>query len=1199
LEVDGLYEIPLVTEGQQVKHPFFVVKGLSEPMIVGIDLIQKHGIRYCPVQRTFSTTDQGHWQTGHLKVRQETKIPPFSVRQVKTRVVTDAGGSPSSAHTCLVHVTANDLPLITGGPALLQTDGQGVCLIEVTNCGPLEVELQRNDFVGHVENISTCEIRELNPGYINAVAAQNVPPKEKLTAEKIDFIDRILKQNVPSEFVDDYKKIILRHHDVISRDKFDLGRTNTLLHEISLKTDEPIYVKQFKIPEAHRAEVEKHVAEWLKLGVVQPSRSKYNSPIFVVAKKNGGLRLVQDFRALNAQTHIDKYSMLDVTECIAEIGRSGSGIFTTIDLTGGFWQMLLHPKSRPYTAFTVPGQGQYQWVTSPMGLLGCPASFQRLMETVVKGIPNVLVYIDDLLLHSEDHPTHLQLLDQLLNRLSIHGVKINLEKCVFASHSVSYLGFELTEEGVKPGHDKLRVVREAQPPTSVRGVRQFLGLCNFFRAHVRNFAQVSAPLTALTQKDCKWKNGDLPDAALKAFRELQSILCSEPVVSYPRKDRPYALITDAALGDSANPGGLGAILTQINPQGEHHVLGYASRKLQKHEANYTPFLLEMQAAIWGMEHFSTYLKGRHFILFTDHRPLEKLGKVHTRTLNRLQEAMNSYDFEIIYKKGSEMPADFLSRNVTALSWESRELVREQEKDPLARAIKKYLLNRELPDDEKCRALVKLLIDDCFIEDDVLWRRIHRRDQPDRVVMFLPRSQIESVLKDAHGHLMTGHDGLLKTKERIAQCYYWPGMDKDIQEHLQTCHKCQLRKTADRPPPTLLTPLPQPTEPNQRVHADLFGPLKTSGQNKKFILCVTDAFTKYVELVALPNKEATTVSTAIFEKWICRYSVPLEIITDQGKEFCNQLAENLYKKLRLSHHHTSSHHPACNSQAEVANKTIAKYLASFVQTDTLDWEDYIAPLMFCYNTSFHRSIQNSPHFLTFGMEARLPTFMSSDLRRKFYGESSTDELIQRLLHARDIARRHNELQTEEYRGQYDKKAEAHSYQLRQLVLLDEHSFLHKNTKLAPKWSGPHRVIQIKGETNVELLLRNGKRLIVHTNRLKPYLVPKQYLENEFPKEIVDNPSVEITPSDVEISPRPGVEISKRSRRNRTAHEDIDPRMRAEFPEVPIAVPLTTRPTVPDPVISGTPKKRGRPPKRSTMGPTPVQSLSSPSVHRYPL
>jgi hypothetical protein len=139
--------------------------------------------------------------------------------------------------------------------------------------------------------------------------------------------------------------------------------------------------------------------------------------------------------------------MKDVSECIGEIGRSGSTILSTIDLTARFWQMIHHPCARPYPAFAVPGMGQFQWVTSPMGLLGCPASFQRLMETVVNGISNVIVYIDDLLVHSATHEEHIVSLNQVLEQLIQHNIKINLQKCIFGSKEVSYLGFCLTEEG--------------------------------------------------------------------------------------------------------------------------------------------------------------------------------------------------------------------------------------------------------------------------------------------------------------------------------------------------------------------------------------------------------------------------------------------------------------------------------------------------------------------------------------------------------------------------------------------------------------------------------------------------------------------------------------------------------------------------------------------------------------------------------
>ena len=155
-----------------------------------------------------------------------------------------------------------------------------------------------------------------------------------------------------------------------------------------------------------------------------------------------------------------------------------------------------------------------------------------------------------------------------------------------------------------------------------------------------------------------------------------------------------------------------------------------------------------------------------------------------------------------------------------------------------------------------------------------------------------------------------------------------------------------------------------------------------------------------------------MAQAIFERWFCHFGMPLELVTDQGKEFCSELSEDLFCHMQVSHLKTTAYHPQCNSQAQVANKTIAKYLASLVDETTLDWEVYLPLLMIVYNTSLHRSIKTTPFFLTFGMESRLPNLLRPDVGRKFYGESSSDELLLRLLTARDIAHCNNETTTDQ-------------------------------------------------------------------------------------------------------------------------------------------------------------------------------------------
>ena len=868
-----------------------------------------------------------------------------------------------------------------------------------------------------------------------------------------------IRLNVPDCEREKYLKLILDNHDVFSKSKNDLGLANHYEHSIALKNSEPLYIKQFKIPEVHRVMLEEQVKEWLKLGIIQRSNSKYNSPVFIVPKKEPGqFRFVQDFRQLNQNSLDDKYCMKDVSECIGEIGRAGSTIFSTLDLTSGFWQMPLDKASRPLTAFTIPGMGQFEWLVSAMGLKSCPGGFQRLVELAMQNLNNVIVYIDDLIVHSHDHESHRNTLQLLFERLRKTGLKVNLKKCHFGSNNVNYLGFRLTPKGILPGTDKLQAVRDAPPPKNVHQVRQFLGLCNFFRSHVRNFSQIATPLNQLTRKDCVWRGGKLNDEALQAFNELKSALCSEPVVAYPRKDRPYALIVDAATGNGTSEGGVGAILCQQDKQGNYCVIAYASRALVKHEKNYTPFLLEMMAAVWAMEHFDTYLRGRKFTLFTDHRPLEKLATVHKKTLNRLQEAMLLYDFKITYKNGKEMPADFLSRNVLAsIDVFTPDLPNLQNEDEFISTVKNFMLTQQLPDNKQKAAHIVKVGKECFIENNVIWRRLTRYDAQPRTVLLLPQKLAEAVVGEAHGQVLTGHDGVAKTKERLLQSYYWPTMDRDVAIHIKGCQRCQSRRIDDRPRPHLLTPLPQCSELNQRVHVDLYGPLKDTESGKKYVLVMTDAFSKYAEVVAVQNKEASTVSLAIFNRWICRFGCPLEIVSDGGREFVNKLSAELYKLLNIKHSTTTAYHPQCNAQVERFNQTVAKYLASFTDSTTLDWELYLAPLAFSYNTSLHRTTKSTPYALTFGQEARLPAFPNPDIQRQ-YGESQPAEWFQRLQQARQVAAQNSMMASQVTKDYFDKSAQQHKYVAGQLVWLHEENFLGRNRKIAPKWTGPYKIVK---------------------------------------------------------------------------------------------------------------------------------------------
>jgi hypothetical protein len=265
------------------------------------------------------------------------------------------------------------------------------------------------------------------------------------------------------------------------------------------------------------------------------------------------------------------------------------------------------------------------------------------MEGVLRNLQNVIIYIDDLLIHSDTHERHLQTLEQVLQRLQQNHLKINLKKCIFGNKEVSYLGFTLMPEGIKPGKNNFKAIETAKILAAVKTIRSFVGLCNFFWTHIKNFAIVAAPLFKLTRKESGYKGGLLPEEAMAAFITLRKHLISQLVMAFPRLDCQYALITDAATGTTDTPGGLGAILTQVDKDGKFYAISFASRQLKDHEKITQFFLLEAAAAVWGMDRFNEYLKGKKFILYTDHKPLEKLGHLHSKTMNHFQTALLGCD----------------------------------------------------------------------------------------------------------------------------------------------------------------------------------------------------------------------------------------------------------------------------------------------------------------------------------------------------------------------------------------------------------------------------------------------------------------------------------------------------------------------------------------------------------------------------
>ncbi|MGI9161332.1 MAG: RNase H-like domain-containing protein [Mycobacterium sp.] len=543
-------------------------------------------------------------------------------------------------------------------------------------------------------------------------------------------------------------------------------------------------------------------------------------------------------------------------------------------------------------------------------------------------------------------------------------------------------------------------------------------------------------------------------------------------MAYPRWNVPFHLIVDAATGGAESTGGMGAILGQMSAKNQFQVVAYASRSLKDHEKNYTPYVAEMCAAAWAIHYFDIYLRGRKFTVYTDHKPLETLKTVHQRTLNRLQEQMGMYDFELVYKKGSEMPADILSRcpidAIEAVSLQDASL-----SDPFCMELREYMATGNLPPMSLFSAHV-IKAAPYAADNNGILTLSHDALQ----VVVLPLLLAPSVIAEAHGTLLTGHGSTDKTLRRVRTQYFWPSMTKDVEDFIRQCPRCQrvLGKATFLGP---LHPLPLCTATNQRVHCDLFGPLKTIG-SKGHVLCITDAHTKFVELVALPCKDAKVVADAIFRAWVCRFGIPDQLFTDGGKEFCNSVMATLCDFLGIEKGKTTPAHPQCNAQAEVVNKTIKKYLAAMTE-NSLEWEDLLPSLAFSYNTSFHKTIGMAPAQLMLGYLPRalitkaLPT----------YSEEPIFDTLRYFQKARALANTEALRKTEQYRQYHDARIkQTRKFHVGQFVLLDRRVFVGENAKLADRWEGPF-IIQKILRNGVIDILRKGRTLRVNVQRVKPH------------------------------------------------------------------------------------------------------------------
>lgn len=432
------------------------------------------------------------------------------------------------------------------------------------------------------------------------------------------------------------------------------SQTRVLQHDIDVRGAKPIKQHPYRVNEIKRSAMKTETDYLLENDLARHSYSPWSSPCLLVKKPDGSFRFCTDYRKVNAVTVPDCYPLPRMEDCVDSIGSAR--FVSKLDLLKGYWQVPLTPQASDISAFVTP-DCFLQYQVMAFGLRNAPATFQRLIQIVLAGVPNCKAYLDDLVIFSNDWEEHLSLLRTVFERLKHASLTLNLAKCVFGQATVTYLGKQVGNGQVKPVEEKVVAITKFPVPVTRRELRRFLGMIGYYRGFCKNFATVVTPLTNLLspKQTFVWS-----EECQVAFENAKALMCTSPVLAAPQFDRAFKLEVDASAV------GAGAVLIQEGKDGVDHPVCFFSRKFNKHQANYSTIEKETLALLLALQFFEVYLGSSSLptIVFTDHHPLVFLSRMYNANQRLMRWALfvQNYHLEIHHKKGSEnILADALSR----------------------------------------------------------------------------------------------------------------------------------------------------------------------------------------------------------------------------------------------------------------------------------------------------------------------------------------------------------------------------------------------------------------------------------------------------------------------------------------------------------------------------------------------------------
>ena len=667
-------------------------------------------------------------------------------------------------------------------------------------------------------------------------------------------------------------------------------------------------------------EVKKELQRMEDQGVISrvTEATEWCAGMVVVPKENGKVRICVDLTHLNQSVCRERHLLHTVDESLAQL--AGAKVFSKLDANSGFWQVPLAPESALLTTFITPF-GRFCFQRLPFGITSAPEHFQRRMSEILEGLSGVVNQVDDILVHGKDQQERLQ---RVLKRLVEAGVTLNREKCHFSVNSVKFLGQVIDADGIRPDPSKIEAINNMEAPSNIGEVRRFLGVMNQMSKFCPNLANLTQPIRDLLVKGTQWVWGEPQQTAFDSAKET---LVRSPALALFDANLKTVVAADASSF------GLGAVLLQEQCSGVVKPVAYISRSMTQ---RYAQIEKEALAFTWACERLSDYLTGLTFHIHTDHKPLvplfssKQLDQLPVR-IQRFRLRMMRFQFTISHVPGKELtiadtlsraptgkpsPADYLlEQEVSAYvsvvmqtlpATESRlqEIKELQAKDEVCQKVYHYCLTG-WPAKNKMDPVLRpyhSVANELSVDNGLILRG-------NRVIIPPP------LRKEMLSRIHTGHQGIVKCREKARQSVWWPLMSKELEELVRSCTEC-CKAQQQRAQPLIPSALPE--LPWQKVASDLFH------WNQKTYLLLVDYFSRYVEIARLDQLTANEVinhTKSIF----ARHGIPEEVVTDNGPQYASQAYSEFAETYQFKHITSSPYFAQSNGEAERAVGTVKSLL----------------------------------------------------------------------------------------------------------------------------------------------------------------------------------------------------------------------------------------------------------------------------------